>query len=75
MRSLKSLPSREAGFFEPMEYLAVMKLPHGLVWVYAEIKLDGYRALAINANGKCEWQDESLFSKTQIVQPSVSARF
>jgi hypothetical protein len=32
MRSLKSLPSREAGFFEPMEYLAVMKLPHGLAW-------------------------------------------
>ena len=51
MRSLRSLPSREAGFIEPMECLAVPKLPDGPDWVY-EIKLDGYRALAINANGK-----------------------
>jgi len=39
MRSLNSLPSREAGFIEPMECLAVTKLPEGLEWVY-EIKLD-----------------------------------
>jgi len=45
------LPSREPGFIEPMECLAVAKLPEGPDWVY-EIKLDGYRALAINANGK-----------------------
>ena len=51
MRSLRSLPSREAGFVEPMECLAVAKLPDGPDWVY-EIKLDGYRALAINSNGK-----------------------
>jgi hypothetical protein len=29
MRSLRSLPSREAGFIEPMECLAVAKLPDG----------------------------------------------
>lgn len=57
MRSLRSLPSREAGFIEPMECLAVTKLPDGPEWVY-EIKLDGYRALAINANGKL-----SLYSR------------
>jgi bifunctional non-homologous end joining protein LigD len=33
-----------------MECLAVTKLPDGPEWVY-ELKLDGYRALAINANG------------------------
>jgi bifunctional non-homologous end joining protein LigD len=51
MRSFRSLPSREAGFVEPMECLAVSKLPDGPEWVY-EIKLDGYRALAINVDGK-----------------------
>jgi bifunctional non-homologous end joining protein LigD len=40
-----------------MECLAVSKLPSGPDWVY-EIKLDGYRALAINANGKL-----SLYSR------------
>ena len=59
MRSLRSLPSREAGFIEPMECLAVAKPPDGPEWVY-EIKLDGYRALAINANGK-----PSLYSRVR----------
>jgi len=57
MRSLNSLPSRGAGFVEPMECLAVTKLPDGPERVY-EIKLDGYRALAINATGKL-----SLYSR------------
>ena len=57
MRSLDSLPSQEAGFVEPMECLAVAKLPDGPEFVY-EIKFDGYRALAINANGKI-----SLYSR------------
>jgi ATP-dependent DNA ligase len=57
MRSLNSLPSREAGFVEPMECLAARKLPDGPGWVY-EVKFDGYRALAINANGKL-----SLYSR------------
>jgi DNA ligase D-like protein (predicted ligase) len=37
-------------FIEPMECLAVPKLPEGLQWVY-EIKLDGYRAEAIRTAG------------------------
>jgi bifunctional non-homologous end joining protein LigD len=33
-----------------MECLAVAKLPEGSEWAY-EIKLDGYRAVAVNSNG------------------------
>jgi len=57
MRSLRSLPSREAGFVEPMGCLAVTKLLDGPGWV-SEIKLDGYRALATNTDGKL-----SLYSR------------
>ena len=48
---LDSLPRREAAFIEPMECLAVPQLPNGSQWVY-EIKLDGYRAIAVNSKGK-----------------------
>jgi hypothetical protein len=48
---LDSLPKCEAGFIVPMECLAVTRLPDGPEWLY-EIKLDGYRAIAINSNGK-----------------------
>jgi DNA ligase D-like protein (predicted ligase) len=51
MRKLESLPRRQAAFLEPIECLAVPKLPEGPEWVY-EIKLDGYRALAINSDGE-----------------------
>jgi DNA ligase D-like protein (predicted ligase) len=51
MQKLESLPLREAAFIEPMECLALAKLPEGLDWVY-EIKLDGYRAIAFNSKGK-----------------------
>jgi ATP-dependent DNA ligase len=40
-----------------MECLAVAKLPDGQEWAY-EIKLDGYRALAINRDG-----EQSLYSR------------
>src|SRR6266705_1188334 len=43
---LDSLPKIEASFVEPMECLSVSKLPEGLEWLW-EIKLDGYRALAV----------------------------
>src|SRR6516164_240336 len=55
--NLDSLPRREAGFVAPMECLAVPQLPDGSNLLY-EIKLDGYRAVAINSNGKL-----SLYSK------------
>src|SRR6266446_4232611 len=42
------LPKTEASFVEPMECLSVSKLPEGLEWLW-EIKLDGYRALAVKS--------------------------
>ncbi len=42
------LPARVANFIEPMECLAVSKIPEGSQWTY-EIKLDGYRAVAVKS--------------------------
>src|SRR2546430_15292398 len=47
-KCLGSLPKTEASFIEPMECLSVSKLPEGLEWLW-EIKLDGYRALAVKS--------------------------
>ena len=41
----------KAAFIEPMLLLRTEKLPEGPEWVY-ELKLDGYRALAIKSGGK-----------------------
>jgi len=47
-RRLDSLPRKEASFIEPMECLSVSKLPGGDEWIW-EIKLDGYRAVAVKS--------------------------
>jgi DNA ligase D-like protein (predicted ligase) len=44
-------PKKAAAFVEPMECLPVSKLPEGPEWVY-EIKLDGYRAVAVKTGGE-----------------------
>ena len=47
---LGALPKRKADFIEPMDCAPVSKLPDGPGLVY-EIKLDGYRAVAIKTDG------------------------
>jgi DNA ligase D-like protein (predicted ligase) len=42
--------SKRVTFVEPMECLAVSKLPQGSEWLW-EIKLDGYRAEAVKSGG------------------------
>jgi ATP-dependent DNA ligase len=47
---LRSLPKTKAAFVESMDCLPVPKLPEGSQWVW-EIKLDGYRAVAVKSGG------------------------
>jgi ATP-dependent DNA ligase len=44
-------PPIKSGFVEPMECLPVSDLPTGSQWLW-ELKLDGYRAIALKSAGK-----------------------
>ena len=50
---LESLPKAKAAFIEPMLLLRAGALPEAAEWLY-ELKLDGYRALAINSAGRVQ---------------------
>ncbi len=50
--AIDKLPRSEMHFVEPMQAKLVAVLPEGENWMY-EIKLDGYRALAIKQRGVC----------------------
>jgi bifunctional non-homologous end joining protein LigD len=54
---LRSWPEKKADFVEPMECEIVSELREGSEWVY-EVKLDGYRAIAVKFENKV-----SLFSR------------
>jgi DNA ligase D-like protein (predicted ligase) len=56
---LTSLPQKDASFIEPMECLAVSKLPDTANWLW-EVKIDGYRAVAVKAADSV-----NLFSRTK----------
>jgi DNA ligase D-like protein (predicted ligase) len=49
-KPLRSFPKMTATFLEPMDCLPVPKLPEGSQWLW-EIKLDGYRAVAVKSGG------------------------
>jgi hypothetical protein len=55
---LTSLPQKPAAFVEPMDCLAVTKLPESANWIW-EVKIDGYRAIAVKSD------TVNLFSRTQ----------
>jgi DNA ligase D-like protein (predicted ligase) len=48
---LRSWPEKKADFVEPMECEPVSTLQEGSQWVY-EIRLDGYRAIAVKSDDK-----------------------
>jgi hypothetical protein len=65
------LPKTKAVFVEPMDCLPVSKLPEGANWVW-EIKLDGYRAVAVKSGGAVTL-GKSIFNAGEDVKGLINA--
>jgi len=66
------MPKTKARFIEPMLLMRVEKLPQGADWSY-EIKLDGYRALAIKSGGKVQLRSRNDNDFTERYSPIAAA--
>jgi ATP-dependent DNA ligase len=64
---LQTIKTHEAVFIEPMECLLVSTLPDGPNWIF-EIKLDGYRAIAV----KSESFHHSQLTESKVAEPKIS---
>jgi ATP-dependent DNA ligase len=69
----KMSPTHAAGFVEPMQCLAVAKLPEGPDWKY-EIKFDGYRALAIKIEGRVQLLSQQWDNFSRLCDPDFIVR-
>lgn len=66
------MPKNKARFIEPMLLLSTEKLPQGADWLY-EIKLDGYRILAIKSRGKVQLRSRKDNDFTAHYPPIAAA--
>jgi hypothetical protein len=63
----------KAAFTEPMLLLPARTLPEGVNWAY-ELKLDGYRVLAIKSGGKVHLRSRNNKDFNPDIPPSPEPR-
>jgi bifunctional non-homologous end joining protein LigD len=71
-RELNSMPKAKTAFIEPMLLLRAETLPEGAEWLY-ELKLDGYRALAIKTKADMQLRSRNDNDFTQRYPAIVQA--
>ena len=57
----------KAGFIQPMLLQRAERVPEGPDWLY-ELKLDGYRALAIKTGGKLHFRSRNDNASARAIQ-------